>query len=194
MPTIGEAFRPGSGEEPIGFLHGDRGSAGRHQGPGPLGVLLAALGTDRHVSTSPGPGRGSSAGSMFRRSGGSGPGHLASRSTGAAREMGLDAARRSVQSCRRASGRGSQAERPWSGGGVRTRSEEFSSFLKEIGGVVGTRIARFLGRHILAVVAIFLALGGTAYAGFVVSSNSQIGPNTVSGHNPPAGKHSNLFV
>jgi hypothetical protein len=58
---------------------------------------------------------------------------------------------------------------------------------------VGTRIARFVGKHVLAVVVIFLALSGTAYAGFVVSSNSQIGPDTVSGHNPPAGKHSNLF-
>lgn len=58
---------------------------------------------------------------------------------------------------------------------------------------MGTRIARFVGKHVLAVIAIFLALSGTAYAGFVVSSNSQIGPDTVSGHNPPAGKHSNLF-
>jgi hypothetical protein len=58
---------------------------------------------------------------------------------------------------------------------------------------MGTRIARFLGKNVIAVIAIFLALGGTAYAGFVVSNNSQIGPNTVSGHNPPTGKHSNLF-
>ncbi|HEY7283703.1 MAG TPA: hypothetical protein VID47_19165 [Actinomycetota bacterium] len=59
---------------------------------------------------------------------------------------------------------------------------------------MGIRIARFLAKNVLAVIAIVLALGGTAYAGFLVSSNSQIGPNTVAGHNPPAGKHSNLFV
>ncbi len=58
---------------------------------------------------------------------------------------------------------------------------------------MGIRIARFLAKNVLAVIAIVLALGGTAYAGFLVSSNSQIGPNTVAGHNPPAGKHSNLF-
>ena len=55
------------------------------------------------------------------------------------------------------------------------------------------RIARYLAKNVLAVIAIVLALGGTAYAGFLVSSNSQIGPNTVAGHNPPAGKHANLF-
>jgi hypothetical protein len=59
---------------------------------------------------------------------------------------------------------------------------------------VGTRIARFLGKNVLAVIAIFLALGGTAYASFVVSSNRQIGPDTVSGHNPPSNKHSNLIA
>jgi hypothetical protein len=58
---------------------------------------------------------------------------------------------------------------------------------------VGIRIARFLAKNVLAVIAIVIALGGTAYAGFLVSNNSQIGPNTVAGHNPPAGKHSNLF-
>jgi hypothetical protein len=41
--------------------------------------------------------------------------------------------------------------------------------------------------------ALFIALGGTALASFVVSSNSQIGPGTVSGHKPPAGKHANLI-
>jgi hypothetical protein len=62
-----------------------------------------------------------------------------------------------------------------------------------MGGVVGTRIARFLGKNVLAVIAIFLALSGTAYAGFIVNSNSDIAPDTVSGHNPPSGDHSNLI-
>ena len=47
---------------------------------------------------------------------------------------------------------------------------------------------------IVACVALFVALGGTATAvTYVVSSNSQIGPGTVSGHNPPAGKHGNII-
>jgi hypothetical protein len=48
---------------------------------------------------------------------------------------------------------------------------------------------------VVACVALFVALGGTALAAsYVVSSNSQIGPDTVSGHKPPAAKHSNLIA
>src|SRR5439155_18179414 len=36
--------------------------------------------------------------------------------------------------------------------------------------------------------------GGTALGAFVVSSNSQIGPNTISGHKPPTGKHANIIA
>jgi len=47
---------------------------------------------------------------------------------------------------------------------------------------------------VVACLALFVALGGTALAAsYVVSSNSQIGPNTVSGHHPPSGKHANLI-
>ena len=47
----------------------------------------------------------------------------------------------------------------------------------------------------MATLAVFLVLGGgTALAAYVVSSNSQIGPNTVSGHKPPAGKHANIIA
>ena len=47
---------------------------------------------------------------------------------------------------------------------------------------------------IIACVALFVALGGTALAtSYVVSSNSQIGPNTVSGHKPPSGDHANII-
>jgi hypothetical protein len=35
--------------------------------------------------------------------------------------------------------------------------------------------------------------GGTALASYVVSSNSQIGRGTVSGHEPPGGKHANII-
>jgi hypothetical protein len=48
---------------------------------------------------------------------------------------------------------------------------------------------------IVACIALFVALGGTATAvTYVVSSNSQIGPGTVSGHKPPTGKHSNVIA
>src|SRR6478672_2736774 len=48
---------------------------------------------------------------------------------------------------------------------------------------------------IVACVALFVALGGTATAvTYVVSSNSQVGPNTISGHNPPSGKHANVIA
>jgi hypothetical protein len=45
----------------------------------------------------------------------------------------------------------------------------------------------------VAYLALFVALGGTAAAAVVVSSNSQVAPNTISGHKPPAGKHANLI-
>ena len=49
--------------------------------------------------------------------------------------------------------------------------------------------------NVMATLAVFLVLGGgTALAAYVVSSNSQIGPNTVSGHKPPAGKHANIIA
>jgi hypothetical protein len=59
-------------------------------------------------------------------------------------------------------------------------------------------INRFRPRSVydvLALVSFFLVLGGgTALAAsYVVSSNSQVGPNTISGHKPPAGKHANVI-
>jgi hypothetical protein len=48
---------------------------------------------------------------------------------------------------------------------------------------------------VVACAALFVALGGTALAAsYVVSSNSQIGPGTVSGHAPPTGKHANIIA
>jgi len=48
---------------------------------------------------------------------------------------------------------------------------------------------------IVACIALFVALGGTATAvTYVVSSNSQIGPGTISGHQPPSGKHANIIA
>jgi hypothetical protein len=53
---------------------------------------------------------------------------------------------------------------------------------------------RSIGKTALAVTAcVFILGGGTAFGAFVVSSNSQIGPGTVSGHKPPTGKHANII-
>src|SRR5438874_11648068 len=48
---------------------------------------------------------------------------------------------------------------------------------------------------VVACAALFVALGGTAVAtSYVVSSNSQVGPGTISGHHPPSGKHANIIA
>jgi hypothetical protein len=48
---------------------------------------------------------------------------------------------------------------------------------------------------VLALLSFFLVLGGgTALASYVVSSNTQIGPNTISGHKPPTGDHANVIA
>jgi hypothetical protein len=49
--------------------------------------------------------------------------------------------------------------------------------------------------NVMVTILAFIVLGGgTALAAYVVSSNSQIGPNTVAGHKPPTGKHANLIA
>jgi hypothetical protein len=49
--------------------------------------------------------------------------------------------------------------------------------------------------NIVSTLTLFLVLGGgTALAAYVVSSNSQIGPATVSGHKPPSGDHANVIA
>jgi hypothetical protein len=47
---------------------------------------------------------------------------------------------------------------------------------------------------IIAYLALFIALGGTAMASVIITSNSQVAQNTISGHKPPSGKHSNLIA
>jgi hypothetical protein len=47
---------------------------------------------------------------------------------------------------------------------------------------------------VVACVALFVALSGTALASFVVSSNSQVASGTISGHHPPSGDHSNIIA
>lgn len=48
--------------------------------------------------------------------------------------------------------------------------------------------------NIVATLALVVATGGTAAAAVIVTSNSQVAANTISGHNPPKGKHSNLIA
>jgi hypothetical protein len=57
--------------------------------------------------------------------------------------------------------------------------------------------SRFRPSHavVVAYLALFVALGGTATAvTYVVSSNSQVGPGTISGHKPPSGDHANIIA
>jgi hypothetical protein len=48
--------------------------------------------------------------------------------------------------------------------------------------------------NVVSLVALFVALGGTAAAAVIITDNSQVAPNTISGHRPPSGKHSNLIA
>src|SRR2546423_1861964 len=54
---------------------------------------------------------------------------------------------------------------------------------------------RFRPSHatVVAYVALFVALGGTAAAAVVITDNSQVAANTISGHKPPATKHANII-
>jgi len=47
---------------------------------------------------------------------------------------------------------------------------------------------------VISLVALFVSLGGTAYAALVITSNSQVAQNTISGHKPPSGLHSNIIT
>jgi hypothetical protein len=48
--------------------------------------------------------------------------------------------------------------------------------------------------NVVSVTALFVALGGTAIASVIITDNSQVASNTISGHKPPSGKHSNLIA
>src|SRR5689334_11612569 len=45
---------------------------------------------------------------------------------------------------------------------------------------------------IVACIALLVALGGTAMASVIVTSNSQVAQNTISAHKPPSGAHPNI--
>jgi hypothetical protein len=47
--------------------------------------------------------------------------------------------------------------------------------------------------NVVSVIALFVALGGTAMASVIITSNSQVAQDTISGHKPPSGDHTNLI-
>jgi hypothetical protein len=53
--------------------------------------------------------------------------------------------------------------------------------------------SRLTFANVVSLIALFVALGGTAIASVIITSNSQVASNTISGHHPPSGKHSNLI-
>jgi hypothetical protein len=56
------------------------------------------------------------------------------------------------------------------------------------------RIRRHLTfANIVSLIALFVALGGTALASVIITSNSQVAKGTISGHKPPSGDHSNII-
>jgi hypothetical protein len=48
--------------------------------------------------------------------------------------------------------------------------------------------------NVVALLALFVALGGTAAAALIITDNSQVAQNTISGHKPPSGKHANIIA
>ena len=56
------------------------------------------------------------------------------------------------------------------------------------------RIRRPSHATVIAYLALFVALGGTAMASLIITSNSQVDRGTISGHKPPSGKHPNIIA
>jgi hypothetical protein len=48
--------------------------------------------------------------------------------------------------------------------------------------------------NVMATLAVFIALGGTALASVIITKNSQVDKNTISGHRPPGDKHPNIIA
>jgi hypothetical protein len=55
------------------------------------------------------------------------------------------------------------------------------------------RIRRPSHATVVAYLALFVALGGTAMASVIITNNSQVDRGTISGHRPPSGKHPNII-
>jgi hypothetical protein len=61
-------------------------------------------------------------------------------------------------------------------------------------GTVSPIRSRLTYANLMSTLAVFLVLGGgTALASYVISSNGQVGPGTISGHRPPSGDHANMI-
>src|SRR3954454_11694191 len=56
------------------------------------------------------------------------------------------------------------------------------------------RLRRPSPAMVVACLALIVALGGSAMAAVVISSNSQVGPNTIYGSNAPAGANKNIIA
>jgi hypothetical protein len=60
--------------------------------------------------------------------------------------------------------------------------------------LLGRIRSRLTYANVMSTLAVFGVLGGgTALASYVITSNSQVGPDTISGHNPASGDHSNVI-
>jgi hypothetical protein len=60
---------------------------------------------------------------------------------------------------------------------------------------MSSKVGRYLSfANVMSSIAVFIALGGSAAAAVIVSSNADIGPNTVSGAHPPAGDGPNIIA
>ena len=47
--------------------------------------------------------------------------------------------------------------------------------------------------NVVSLIALFVALGGTALASVIITKNSQVAKNTIAGHHPPSGEHPNVI-
>src|SRR4051812_17218673 len=66
---------------------------------------------------------------------------------------------------------------------------------RALGGVMRRIRTHLTYANVMVTILAFLVLGGgTALASYVISSNSQVGPNTISGHHPSGGAHPNLIA
>jgi hypothetical protein len=54
--------------------------------------------------------------------------------------------------------------------------------------------SRLTYANVMATLAVFIAIGGSAFAAVIVASNDQVAQDTISGHKPPAGAHSNIIA
>jgi hypothetical protein len=48
--------------------------------------------------------------------------------------------------------------------------------------------------NVVSVIALFVALGGTAVGAVIINNNSQVARNTISGHHPPPRQHANIIA